>query len=105
MKKIYLAAILGIGAGIIDIIPMVIQKLDNYALASAFFQWVILGFVITFIDFGIQGWLKGLIVAVAMAVPIVIIVMKSDMASVLPILFMSAVLGSFVGYLGNAYAD
>lgn len=103
MKKIYLAVILGIIAGIIDIIPMILLRLDNYSILSAFFQWVILGFVITHIEFGIQGWLKGLIIAIILALPIIILTIKSDMTAIMPILIMSAILGSFIGFIGNKY--
>ena len=98
MKNIILAFVLGAGAGIVDIIPMIIQKLDKYSTSSAFVQWLVLGFVITFIKIpGVDGWLKGLITAVLLSLPIVIIVMKTDPKSVFIILCMSALLGSLVG--------
>jgi len=102
MKNIILAFVLGAGAGIVDIIPMIIQKLDKYSTTSAFVQWLVLGFVITFIKIpGVDGWLKGLITAVLLSLPIVIIVTKDDPKSVLIILFMSALLGSLVGWLST----
>lgn len=102
MRNILLALILGAGAGIIDIIPMLIQKLDKYATTSAFFQWIVLGFVITFIKIpGVDGWLKGLITAVLLSLPIMIIVMKDDPKSIVIILFMSAFLGSIVGWFST----
>lgn len=100
MPSILSSLILGMAAGILDVIPMLIQKLDKYAIASAFIQWVVLGFVITHIKIpGVDGWLKGLITAVLMSLPIVIIVMKADPRSVIIILLMSAILGSIVGFL------
>ncbi|MDO8524718.1 MAG: hypothetical protein Q7R99_03755 [bacterium] len=102
MNNILLSLILGAGAGLIDVLPMLIQKLDRYAIASAFIQWLVLGFIITFIKIpGVEGWLKGLIVAVIMSLPIVIIVAKSDPKSVLIILAMSAILGSIIGFLSK----
>jgi uncharacterized membrane protein len=102
MKNIILSFALGAVAGIIDIIPMVIQKFDKYATASAFVQWLVLGFIITFINIpGLEGWLKGLLVAVLTSLPIVIIVMKTDPKSVAIILFMSAILGSAVGFFST----
>jgi hypothetical protein len=94
MKNIFFALVLGTGAGVIDIIPMIIQKLDKYSTISAFVQWLVLGFVITFIKIpGVDGWLNGLITAVLLSLPIIIIVMKNDPKSILIILFMSALLG------------
>ncbi len=102
MPNILLSLILGAGAGLIDIIPMLIQKLDKYSIVSAFVQWLVLGFIITFIKIpGIDGWLKGLIVAVIISLPIVIIVAKSDPKSIIIILATSAILGSIVGALSK----
>ena len=102
MKNILLSFILGALAGIIDIIPMIIQKLDKYATASAFVQWVVLGFIITFIKIpGLDGWLKGLVVAVLMSLPIVILVAKINPKSIVIILLMSAILGSIVGFFST----
>jgi hypothetical protein len=103
MSAILLSLILGIGAGIIDVIPMIIQKLDNYSIASALAQWLVVSFVIGLITVpGVSGWLKGLMVAVIMALPIVIIVAKNDLKSVPIILIISAILGSVIGYLSKA---
>jgi len=100
MKNILLSFMLGALAGVIDIIPMIIQKLDKHAIASAFVQWLVLGFIITFIKIpGLDGWQKGLVVAVLLSLPIVILVAKTDPKSIVIILLMSATLGSIVGFI------
>ncbi|OGY87186.1 MAG: hypothetical protein A2233_03610 [Candidatus Kerfeldbacteria bacterium RIFOXYA2_FULL_38_24] len=102
MRSLLLSLALGVIAGIIDITPMIIQKLDKYATASAFVQWVILGFIITHINIpGVDGWLKGTIVAVLMSLPIIILVLKADRKSVPIILLISAILGGVVGFLST----
>ncbi|HEX3020226.1 MAG TPA: hypothetical protein VHP36_07980 [Chitinispirillaceae bacterium] len=101
MSKLFLSVVIGIFAGAIDVLPMIAQKLDRYSNISAFIQWIIVSFVITHIEFGIHGWLKGLTVAVLMSIPIIILVMKADMKSIVPILLMSAVLGSLVGLVSD----
>ena len=103
MQGILLSIGIGICAGIIDIIPMIAQKLDKYATVSAFIQWVALGVVIThvYID-GLTGWAKGLVIAVLLTLPIIVIVAKVDSKSVAPILIMTAILGSLVGFAGGA---
>ncbi len=101
MSKLILSIIIGIIAGIIDIVPMIFQKLDRFSIISAFFHWIIVAFVIIHIQFGINGWLKGLIIAELMALPIVILVLKTEAKSAVPILIMSAILGSVVGLIGD----
>jgi len=102
MRSILLSLVLGAVAGIIDVIPMIIQKLDKYACISAFVHWIIIGFIITHIKIpGLEGWLKGTIVAVLLALPIIIIVMKNDLKSVPIILIMSVILGGLVGFFSS----
>lgn len=103
MGKLLISLTIGVIAGIIDIIPMFYQKLDRYAIISAFIQWVIAAFIITHIQFGVGGWLKGLIIAVLMALPIITLVMKADVKSVIPILAMSVILGSLVGFAADRF--
>jgi len=104
MKKLLVSLTLGIIAGILDVIPMLIQRLDWYSNASAFFQWVFLGLVINYIDIRLTGWLKGFIIAEALSIPVMILVSKSELFSVIPIIIMCALLGSLVGALGQKYA-
>ena len=95
---------LGTVTGIIDVIPMIIQGLNWYANLSAFFHCVVLGFNITYVVINIKSWLKGLIIAEISAIPIVILVYQNNPEGILPILIMSAVLGSLIGVFGEKYA-
>jgi hypothetical protein len=104
MRKIFICLIIGIIAGIIDLVPMLIMELDWRACASAFFQWVVLGIFINYIDFKIMSWLKGLIVAEMASIPILFIVGNEGLTSILPIIIMSAILGSLAGYTGMRFA-
>lgn len=93
MNDILVALAIGIVAGIIDIVPMIIQKLDKYSCISAFCHWVILGLVIPFVDWNIASWLKGLLLGEMLAIPLMIIVSKNDKRSLLPMALFSALLG------------
>jgi hypothetical protein len=100
MNEILIALIIGIIAGIIDVIPMILQKMNKYANLSAFFHWVVLGLIIPFVDWDISPWLKGLIIAELSAIPILFMVAADDKKAILPISLMSAVLGVAVGLAG-----
>lgn len=97
MKKFFMSIVAGVVAGVFDIIPMLIQGLDLYSVASAFFHWVITGFLIFHVQIELRGWLKGLIVGEITAVPVLILILQKDPYSVIPIIISSAVLGSIVG--------
>jgi len=100
MNDILTALIIGIVAGIIDVVPMLIQKMDKYANLSAFAHWVVLGLIIPYISWNIAPWLKGLLIAEIAAVPILLIVAPKDKKAVIPILIMSAILGTGIGLAG-----
>ncbi len=103
MEKILIALLIGIIAGIIDVIPMIIQKMDKIANWSAFSHWVVLGLIIPFVSWNIQGWLKGLIIAEISAIPILLIVGTEDKKAIIPISIMSAILGIGIGVAGKIF--
>jgi Zn-dependent protease with chaperone function len=105
MENIEIALAIGIVAGIIDVIPMLIQKLDKRANWSAFLQWVFLGLVIPFVSWDIEPWIKGLIIGELAAIPIVLIVTKEDQKAMIPILVFSAILGMGVAISGAYFIN
>ena len=104
MRKLGISILLGIIAGMLDLIPMLLQNLDWHACASAFAQWVVLGVLINHIDWALNGWLKGLIVAELSTLPILILVSGEGFETMAIIAVMTAILGSLVGYFGSRYA-
>ncbi|HDL17491.1 MAG TPA: hypothetical protein ENH29_00385 [Bacteroidetes bacterium] len=97
MDKLIISIIIGGIAGVIDVIPMLLQKLDKYANISAFIHWIVLGIIISYVQMPLAPWLQGLVIAELSALPIVTIVAKEDTKSIIPILVMSAILGILVG--------
>jgi uncharacterized membrane protein YqgA involved in biofilm formation len=100
-----LGSIVGIVAGVIDALPMIIKKLDKRDIASAFVQWFFASIIISVIDIPfVAWWLEGSLIAVALAAPIVILVSKTDKKSVPIILITSIVLGALVGVATHFFA-
>ncbi len=97
MFKLLIIISIGIIAGIIDVIPMVIQKLDKYANISAFVHWIVVTIFIAYIQIPIAPWLKGFLVAEMAAIPVMIQQLKDSPKSIVPIAIFSAVLGTLVG--------
>ena len=97
-----LTLLIGIGAGVIDVLPMINMKVDKYSCISAFVYYVIVPFVIFGINwFGNLWWLKGGVIALLMAIPVIILVAKEDKKSPVAMTIMSIVLGSIIGVLGH----
>ena len=73
MDTLLLSAIIGVAAGIIDVIPMIIQKLDKRATISAFLQYFFVSIIIVNIDLPhVVWWLQGGLISVALAFPVVL---------------------------------
>lgn len=101
MKEFLLTGLIGIVAGAIDVLPMIKMKLDRHSILSAFVFYLILPFVILNISlFGLAWWIKGGVVGLFLALPVIILVAGQDKKSVPPMLVMSFVLGTLIGIAG-----
>lgn len=102
MKGILLTLLIGIAAGVIDVLPMIKMKLDRHSIASAFVFYLILPFVVLNTNlFGIFWWLKGGIMGFILALPIIILVAREDKKSIPPMTIMPFVLGMLIGIAGH----
>jgi hypothetical protein len=101
MNNILIALAIGIVAGLIDVTPMILQKLDKAACWSAFVHWVVLGLIIPFVHWDIQPWLRGFILGELTAVPVMIIVSQKDKKALLPMIMFSGILGIGVAIVGS----
>jgi hypothetical protein len=99
MKKYQFGLLLGVVAGIIDTIPMFIQKLTMDAILSAFSFWVISGFLISKSDMKVKGFLKGIIISFLVLFPSAILIGWKGLFSLIPIFIMTLILGSLLGFL------
>jgi hypothetical protein len=98
MNDLLIAIIIGIIAGTIDVVPMIIQKLDKYACLSAFVHYLVLGIIIPYVSWGIAPWLKGSIIAFLVSIPVMILVIPKDRKALIPMILFSLVLGAGIGF-------
>lgn len=98
MKIFFITVLIGVIAGILDILPMIKMKMDKYSITSAFVFYLVAAFIIANTNLvGVVWWLKGSIITLAMATPVIIIVAKEDKKSIVPISAMAVVLGTLIG--------
>ena len=98
MKKIVSGLSIGIVAGIVDVTPMILQKLTWDANLSAFSMWVIIGVLLQFVDFKIKGALKGILLSIMVITPIAILIGWQQPFTLIPVFIMTIILGSLSGY-------
>jgi hypothetical protein len=98
MRSIVISLLIGAGAGLVDILPMAIQKMDRHSIVSAFVHYVVVAFVVAHVAIpGVDWWLRGPLVALAMSLPVAVIVAQREKKSVPVILVMSLALGCGIG--------
>ena len=97
-KRIVLGLLLGIAAGIIDVIPMIFQNLTWDANISAFSLWTICGLLISITQININPVIKGLLISFSVLTPCAILIAWKEPYSLIPILIMTSALGSLLGF-------
>ncbi len=103
MNDILIAIIIGLVAGLIDVIPMLIQKIDKRDCISAFVHYFALGLIIPFVNWDLPPWIKGIIIALLTALPIMIIVYPKDKKAIIPMVLFSFIIGAGIGLVGAKF--
>lgn len=98
MKKMKIGLLLGIAAGIIDVIPMIMQNLTWDANISAFTMWIVVGFLISTIDLKLNPIIKGILIAFLVLLPNAILIGCKEPISLIPIVIMTTILGGLLGF-------
>ena len=101
MRTLFISMVIGVFAGFVDIVPMIIQKLDKRAIISAFLQYFFVSIIIVNINLpGIIWWAQGGIISLALSLPVIIIVSENDKKAMPIIISMSVILGTLIGIAG-----
>ena len=103
MNNFLIAILIGLVAGLIDVIPMIIMKLDKVANISAFTHYFVLGLIIPFVNWELTPWISGIIISTLTAIPIMIIVYPKDKKSIIPMIVFAIILGAGIGFAGAKF--
>jgi hypothetical protein len=102
MDKLLLSVIIGLVAGIVDIIPMIMKKLPKHSTISAFIYYFFISIVIVNIDLPhIPWWLEGGLIAFALMIPTLILIGHSDKKAVPIVAANSIIIGTLIGIAGH----
>ena len=96
-KNMLIGLLLGTAAGVIDVVPMLLQKLTWDANLSAFSLWVVSGFLLA--TSGLKGSpiLKGILIPFLCLIPSAVLIGWKNPLALLPIAAMTLVLGALLG--------
>ena len=98
-KKNLTGLLIGLIAGIIDVIPMIFQGLTWDANLSAFSMWIIIGFFLSVTNMKIIGVAKGLVISFLVLIPNLFIIGWKEPKSLIPIFIMTVILGGLSGFV------
>lgn len=98
MKSLTIGVLLGICAGIIDIIPMIIQKLSWDANISAFTMWAVVGFIISASNLRMNPVIKGILIAFLVLLPTAVLIGWESPSALIPVAVMTSILGGLMGF-------
>jgi CHASE2 domain-containing sensor protein len=98
MKRILIGLLFGAIAGVIDVIPMIIQKLPLSANLSAFVMWVAVGVLIATSKLKLPPILNGITVAFLFFASVGVLIGFDEALTLVPIGVMLVILGGGLGY-------
>ena len=101
MKRALIGILLGILAGTLDVIPMIVQHLTWDANISAFAMWIVIGFLIATIELKIHSILKGILISFLVLLPSAVLIGWKEPEALIPIAGMTALLGGLLGFISK----
>jgi len=103
-NNILVGLFLGAATGVLDVIPMLFQGLSWDANLSAFFLWVVSGFMLATSNLKLQPILKGIVIPFICLLPSTFIIGWNNPFSLLPIGGMTLILGALLCFTYNKMA-
>ena len=101
MKNYLISIAIGIVAGTLDIIPMIIKRLDMAFTLSAFSMWVVTGLFILKARFIPVHWLNGIVVSLLIFLPLFFMIFKMDKNALPQVCITTVLLGAGIGFLNG----
>jgi hypothetical protein len=96
-NNLVIGLLLGVVAGGLDLIPMLLQGLTWDANLSAFFLWVVSGFFLATTNLKLSPVLKGIVIPFICLLPSAFIIGWKEPFSLVPIGVMTLILGALLG--------
>jgi len=101
MKNLKVGILWGLVAGIIDVIPMLLQQLTWDANISALSMWMVVGILISTVDWKINSILKGVLISLLVLLPSAILIGWKNPILLFPIFTITIILGGILGFSIN----
>ena len=103
-SKLSASLMIGFGAGVIDILPGVLNGVDIRVTVAGFSFWVTTALVVAYVSLPLKHWQKGLLISSLLAIPGVVLLSLVHPDSVIAMIVLTVFLGALVGHLTGKYA-
>lgn len=98
MKKTVLLTLIGLLAGAIDLIPLIMVKAPLFNMLSVLIFWVVAVIVIYYAKLLKRPILNGLVLSVILMLPLALAVAATNPTDFVPMMAMAVVLGPIAGF-------
>lgn len=98
-NKIIVGILSGIICGLLDITPMLIMKMTWDTIVTAFIMCIIGGFFISTSNLKVKAFIKGIIIFILLALPLIITVGATSPQEIIPMIISNLILGALMGFL------
>ncbi len=97
MNRFFIVLGVGVLAAAIDALPMIVRKMPALQVASAAAQCLVVALLVFYTVLPMPDILKGVIVSIACAAPILLLLAQSDRSALPPVIIMQLILGAADG--------
>lgn len=101
MHKIIKALLLGLAAGILDVIPMIFQGVSWEAAVAVLLHWLGLGVIITFARMPLANWASGSTIALLTGIPVAVLAYPKAPVTLASAILFATALGGMLGYIAD----
>ena len=103
LRKMIIAVVIGLIAGLLDLIPLVMVGAPLLNMASILMFWVVTGLFVANVTLLKNSILNGLVLSTLNMLPLVMVIYTINPKDFLPMLSMAIILGPLVGYLNGRF--
>jgi hypothetical protein len=93
MKNTLLTLLVGLGFGLIDLIPLIPTNAPLFNMLAILVFWIVVAFVFSRMRLLKNNWLDGLVLAVLLMMPLILTVTAVNPKDFFPMLSMAVILG------------
>jgi len=102
-RKLIVSMIIGLIAGVIDLIPLVMVRVPLLNMVSILTFWIVTSYFVAHVSLFKNALLNGLVMSTINMLPLVIIIYTINPKDFFPMLSMALILGPLVGFLNNRF--